>query len=80
MSLHPYLKHLLDVAAAAGVPSYPEMASMAEVRAAAQAGNPPPPQPVPVEAVRNLDIPTRCGPLPVRIYTPPGPGPHSALV
>lgn len=80
MPLHPYLQQLIDLAAAAGVPSYPEMASMAEVRAAALAGNPPPPQPVPVAKVRDVAIPTGGGPLPARIYTPPGPGPHSALV
>ena len=80
MPLHPYLQQLLDLAATAGVPTYPEMASMAVVRAAAMAGNPPPPQPVPVAAVRDVAIPTRGGPLPARIYTPPGPGPHSALV
>ena len=80
MPLHPYLQQLLDVAATAGVPTYPEMASMAVVRAAAMAGNPPPPQPVSVAAVRDVAIPTRGGPLPARIYTPPGPGPHSALV
>lgn len=79
MPVHPYLQQLLDAAAAAGVPSYPEMASMAEVRAAAMAGNPPPPQPVPVAAVRDVAIPSRGGPLPARIYTPQGPGPHSAL-
>jgi acetyl esterase len=80
MPLHPYLQQLLDVAATAGVPTYPEMDSMAVVRAAAMAGNPPPPQPVSVAAVRDVAIPTRGGPLPARIYTPPGPGPHSALV
>lgn len=56
MPLHPYLQQLIDLAAAAGVPSYPEMASMAEVRAAALAGNPPPPQPVPVAKVRDVAI------------------------
>ena len=76
MPLHPYLQQLLDVAATAGAPTYSEMASMAVVRAAAMAGNPPPPQPVSVAAVRDVAIPTRGGPLPARIYTPPGPGPH----
>jgi acetyl esterase len=80
MPLHPFLQQTLDAAAAGGSLPYYDMATMAEVRAAALAGNPPPPEPVAVAAVADILIPASPQPIPARIYHPPGEGPHPAVV
>ena len=80
MPLHPFLQQGLDAAAALSSPPYYAMATMAQVRAAALAGNPPAPQPVAVAAVADILIPSHPQAIPARVYHPPGQGPHPALV
>ena len=80
MPLHPFLQQGLDAAAASGVPPFYAMASMADVRATAMAGNPPLPQPRAVAAVQDIAIPSAAQPIPARVYQPPGDGPHPVLV
>ena len=77
MPLHPVIQSAL--AAAEGLPAYYEL-PIAQARAQAKMGYPVNPAPVPVGAVRNLNLPGPAGPLAVRLYTPQGPGPHPLVV
>ena len=77
MPLHPIIQSALD--AAEGVPAYYEL-PIAQARAQAKMAYPVNPAPVPVGAVRNLHIPGPAGSMPVRLYTPEGPGPHPLVV
>lgn len=78
MSLHPHIRQAVDAAAA--LPAYDTLASMAEVRALANAGNPPRANPVAVASVDNFSIPGPAADIPVRLYRPPVAGRLPALV
>ena len=77
MPLHAVIQTAL--AAAVGMPAYYEL-PIAEARAQAKKGYPANPSPVPVGAVRDVIIPGPAGVIPVRLYTPTGPGPHPLVV
>jgi acetyl esterase len=77
--LDPDAQAFLDQLKASGAPPLNALAP-AEARAAIAAlrQNAPPPEPVP--AVDDRTIPGPDGPIPIRVYTPPGPAPHPILV
>lgn len=77
MALHPVIQRAL--AAAAQAQPYHRL-PLAQARAQARLGYPPRTPPVEVAAVRNTSISGPTGAIPVRIYTPPGPGPHPVTV
>ncbi|MES2536960.1 MAG: alpha/beta hydrolase [Pseudomonadota bacterium] len=77
MPLHPVIQAAL--ASAEGVPPYHTL-PVGQARAQAKKGYPPKQTPVPVDAVRDFAIPGPAGAIPVRVYTPPGTGPHPILV
>jgi acetyl esterase len=79
MSLDPQMKNLLDAMVAAEVPAFhtltPEEARKMTARRVAQGG------PIePVAKVEDRTIPGPGGDIPIRIYTPQGPGPFGALL
>ena len=77
MPLHPVIQTAL--AAAEGVPPYHSL-PIAQARVQAKKGYDTNRAPMPVGSVRNLLIPGPAAAIPVRIYTPPGSGPHPMLV
>lgn len=77
MALHPVIQAALR--AAEGVPPYHAL-PLAQARAQAKLGYAAAKPQVPVGAVRDLCIPGPAGELPVRVYTPAGPGPHPIVV
>ncbi len=77
MPLHPVIQQAL--AMGAGLPAYSEI-PIVQARAQAMAPYLGAKSPVAVAAVRDLAIDGPAGPLPVRVYTPPGAGPHPVLV
>ena len=77
MALHPVIQQAL--ALAAGLPAYSEI-PIAQARAQAMAPYLALKSPVEVAAVRDLAIDGPGGPLPLRVYTPAGVGPHPLLV
>ncbi len=77
MALHPVIQTAL--AAAEGIPPYHEL-PIAQARAQAKLGYPAISAPVPVGAVRNLDMPGPAGVIALRVYSPPGVGPHPVVV
>jgi acetyl esterase len=80
MPLHPHIQTAL--AAGVGLPAYSEL-PIAQARAQAKRAYPPNPSPVAVAAVRDLFIPGPDGAgsvIPMRIYTPAGPGPHPLVM
>lgn len=74
--LHPRIRQAL--AAAEGVPPYHTL-DVPQARAMARAGYLKQGEPVPVGAVRELQVPAPH-PVRVRLYTPATPGPHPLLV
>lgn len=77
MALHPVIRQALDMAA--GLPAYSEI-PIAQARVQAMAPYLGVKSAVAVGAVRDLAIDGPGGPLPVRVYTPVGVGPHPVLV
>ena len=77
MSLHPRIAAAL--AAAAGVPAYHTL-PVAQARTMARAGYLKDAPPFPVQAVRDLEMPGPQGALSLRLYTPPGVGPHPVVM
>lgn len=78
MPLHPQVKTVLDLMAAAGPPPHhlsPEQARAAFLAARATKGDPEY-----IAKVEDRQIPGPAGKLPVRIYTPDGRGPFPLLV
>lgn len=77
MALHPVIQAAL--AASVGIQPYYSL-PIAQARMQAKKGYDPNKAQVPVGAVKNLLIPGPSGSIPIRIYTPPGSGPHPLLV
>jgi len=77
MALHPVIDAALR--AAEGVPPYYTL-PICQARAQAKLGYAAVKPQLPVGAVQDLSIPGPAGALPVRVYTPAGPGPHPVLV
>jgi acetyl esterase len=77
MPLHPVIQQAL--ALGVGLPAYSEI-PIVQARAQAMAPYLGAKSPVAVAAVRDLAVDGPGGPLPVRVYTPPGAGPHPVLV
>jgi acetyl esterase len=80
MPLDPQVQGLLDQMAASGAPPLEEQ-TVAEARAG-MAGMVALAQSADVGAVEDLEVPLAGGPVPVRVYRPPGPAgpPHPLLV
>lgn len=77
MPLHPVIARAL--AAAQGAQPYWRL-PIAQARAQARLAYLRDGDPVAVGEVRNLAMPGPAGPLAVRVYVPPGPGPHPLVV
>ena len=77
MALHPVIQ--ASLAAAQGLPAYYDL-PIAEARLQAKMGYPVNPAPVPVGAVRDIQLAGPAGPIALRLYTPAGPGPHPLVV
>lgn len=78
MALHPELKAMLETPFAHMLFNLKE--NYAQVRAASEAMKLPPEHLPPIASVENRKIPGPAGEIPVRIYTPAGQGPFSAVV
>ena len=80
MALHPQVKGFLENLAAANVPAFHQMTPELCRATFRQLVTSLPPGPAKIASSRDLDIPGPAGPLPLRIYTPAGPGPFPVLM
>lgn len=83
MVLDPQVREVFERAAALGLTPYEEQEpheARASYRQVVQARRGPQAVPEPVAATEDRAIPGPAGPLPVRVFTPPGRGPHPVVV
>jgi acetyl esterase len=78
MALHPELKAILETPFAHMLFNLKE--NYVQIRAASESMKLPPEHLPPIASVENRKIPGPAGEIPVRIYTPAGKGPFSAIV